>query len=123
MFRPMDRVALEPISLRLDEVDPQQFAADLGAAFERHGFAVVEDHGLDPGQLQALADDMKALFALPDPVKRRCWIEGGKGQRGYTPFGVEVAKGAAHVDLKEFWHIGRELTPGHRFRARMPPNV
>jgi isopenicillin N synthase-like dioxygenase len=119
----MDNLALEPISLRLDEVDPRRFAAALGAAFERHGFAVVADHGVDRGPVQALAGDMKAVFALPEAVKRRCRVDGGKGQRGYTPFGVEVAKGAAHVDLKEFWHVGRELAPGHPFGQTMPPNV
>ncbi len=27
------------------------------------------------------------------------------------------------VDLKEFWHTGRELPPGHPYRAYMPDNV
>jgi isopenicillin N synthase-like dioxygenase len=40
------------------------------------------------------------------------------GARGYTPFGIEVAKGASAHDLKEFWHVGREPPePG------MLPNV
>jgi isopenicillin N synthase-like dioxygenase len=30
--------------------------------------------------------------------------------------------GRAH-DLKEFWHVGRDLTPGHAFRNHMPDNV
>ena len=50
-------------------------------------------------------------------------IEGGGGQRGYTPFGIETAKGAAAHDLKEFWHVGRDLPSGHRFRDHMPDNV
>ncbi|MEY3658900.1 MAG: hypothetical protein RL425_1661, partial [Pseudomonadota bacterium] len=45
------------------------------------------------------------------------------GQRGYTPFGTEIAKDAAHVDLKEFWHVGRDLPAGHRFRDHMPDNI
>src|SRR3569833_2740835 len=45
------------------------------------------------------------------------------GQGGYTPFGIETAKGHAHYDLKEFWHVGRDLPPGHRFRDHMPDNV
>ena len=32
-------------------------------------------------------------------------------------------KGATHHDLKEFWQIGRELPPGHRYRSSMPDNV
>ncbi|MBC7521237.1 MAG: isopenicillin N synthase family oxygenase, partial [Sandarakinorhabdus sp.] len=38
-------------------------------------------------------------------------------------FGVEAAKGAAQSDLKEFWHVGRDLPPGHKFAGIMPPNV
>jgi isopenicillin N synthase-like dioxygenase len=40
-----------------------------------------------------------------------------------TPFGIETAKGAAAVDLKEFWHVGRELVPGHPFEALMARNI
>jgi isopenicillin N synthase-like dioxygenase len=66
---------------------------------------------------------MQAVFALPEAVKRQSFVAGGKGQRGYTPFGVEIAKGATHVDLKEFWHVGRELPDGHPYRPLMPENV
>lgn len=68
-------------------------------------------------------DATKSFFALPEDVKRRYRIEGGAGQRGYVPFGVEAAKGAAKVDLKEFWHVGRELPEGHRYRPVMPENI
>ncbi|MFZ4070998.1 MAG: isopenicillin N synthase family dioxygenase, partial [Caulobacterales bacterium] len=50
-------------------------------------------------------------------------IAGGGGQRGYTPFGTEAAKGAAAVDLKEFWHIGRELPDAHPHRQVMAANI
>jgi isopenicillin N synthase-like dioxygenase len=56
-------------------------------------------------------------------VKRRYHVAGGAGQRGYIPFGMEAAKGAAKVDLKEFWHVGRELGEGHRYRPFMPHNL
>ena len=36
----------------------------------------------------------KAFFALPEEVKRKYLIPGGGGARGYTPFGIETAKGA-----------------------------
>jgi isopenicillin N synthase-like dioxygenase len=63
------------------------------------------------------------LFALPDLEKRRFHVPGGGGARGYTPFKTEIAKGASAVDLKEFWHVGRELPTGHRFADVMPANV
>ena len=56
-------------------------------------------------------------------MKRQYHVPGGGGARGYTPFGIETAKGAAHYDLKEFWHVARELPPGHKYEDSMPPNL
>src|SRR5262249_21856495 len=55
--------------------------------------------------------------------KLRNHVPGGAGQRGYTPFGIEAAKGAPRADLKEFWHVGRALPPNDPRRASMPDNV
>jgi isopenicillin N synthase-like dioxygenase len=115
--------AIQPVSLRLDDADPAAFAAALGGSFARHGFAVVADHGLDPARIDAALSEARAFFALPDAVKRRSWVAGGKGQRGYTPFGVEAAKGSDHADLKEFWHVGREAADSDVLRLAMPANV
>ena len=115
--------AIEPVPFGLFARDFDAFAAALGASFARFGFAVISEHGLDQGRIDAAIADAKAFFALPEAVKLRYRIEGISGQRGYTPFGVETAKGATHYDLKEFWHVGRELPPGHPYRARMPDNV
>jgi isopenicillin N synthase-like dioxygenase len=100
-------LAIQPVSFRLYDQSFDEFAAALGASFERYGFAVVADHGLAPALVAAALDDAKAFFALPEAAKRRYRIAGGAGQRGYTPFAVETAKGAEHADLKEFWHVGR----------------
>ena len=115
--------SIAPVSFGLYGADFDAFGQALGRSFARYGFAVIADHGLDQVRIDAALADAKAFFALPDAVKRRYKIEGASGQRGYTPFGVETAKGAEHFDLKEFWHVGRELPPGHPFRARMPDNV
>ena len=103
--------------------DPQGFADAFGASFRETGFAVVSGHGLDRTVIDRALDAARAFFALPDAVKRKYFIEGGAGQRGYTPFGVEIAKGASARDLKEFWHVGRELPPGHRLRDVMEDNL
>ena len=115
--------AIEPVSLSLNATDPEAFARDLGASFARHGFAVVSDHGLSEAGLQTAVDATRALFALPEARKRAYHVAGGAGQRGYTPFGLETAKGAAHRDLKEFWHVGRELPADHPYRPVMPANL
>jgi len=102
--------AVKPVSFTL--ADEFAFAKALGASFERHGFAVLEHHGLDEALNAAAAADAKAFFALPETIKRRYRDPGGAGQRGYTPFGIETAKDAPHADLKEFWHVGREVSSG-----------
>ena len=119
----MSSQAIPPVAFSRWDEDLQGFAQDLGSSFARYGFAVVEGHELDPARLERALAAAKAFFALPEAVKRRYHLEGGAGQRGYTPFGIETAKGAEHHDLKEFWHVGRELPPGHRYSDSMAPNV
>ena len=123
MTETLDRGAIAPVPFGLYARDFDGFSQALGQSFARYGFAVISDHGLDQARIDKAVADAKAFFALSDEVKRHYKIEGISGQRGYTPFGVETAKGEAHYDLKEFWHVGRELPPGHPYRARMPDNV
>jgi isopenicillin N synthase-like dioxygenase len=111
------------VSLKDADRDPDAFAQRLGRSFEEYGFAIIADHGI-PDELIADAEaKAKAFFALPEEVKRKYHIAGGGGARGYTPFGIETAKGAQAHDLKEFWHVGRDLPPGHPFRGHMPDNI
>ena len=114
---------IQPIPLSLVHSDLAAAAAGFGDAFARTGFAVVCDHGIDQALIDRANAATKAFFALPDAVKRRYVVQGGGGQRGLTPFGVEAAKGEAKADLKEFWHVGRDLPPGHAYAGLMPPNL
>jgi isopenicillin N synthase-like dioxygenase len=111
------------LSLKDEAADPAAFAAALGGSFERFGFAVVSDHGISDDLIERAWAETKLLFELPDDEKRGYHAPGGGGARGYTPFKTEIAKGASVVDLKEFWHVGRELPAGHRFAEQMAPNV
>lgn len=95
-------------------------AEELGTSFQQFGFALVKDHGLDPVLVARGWELTAAFFAQDEAAKRRWHVAGGGGQRGYTPFRTEIAKGAAHRDLKEFWHVGRELAPGDPLAATMP---
>ncbi|HWU92114.1 MAG TPA: 2-oxoglutarate and iron-dependent oxygenase domain-containing protein, partial [Sphingomicrobium sp.] len=89
--------------------DPETFAERLGRSFEEYGFAVIADHGIPQDLIDRAEDKAKAFFALPEEVKRKYAVAGMGGARGYTPFGIETAKGAKAHDLKEFWHVGRDL--------------
>lgn len=114
---------IRPVSLADQAADPQGFARDFGESFQRYGFAIVRDHGIDDALIARAWAATEALFALPEEKKRGWHVPGGGGARGYTPFKTEIAKGASHVDLKEFWHIGRELPAGHRYSSVMAPNL
>jgi len=103
--------------------DPKALPDALGDSFGRFGFAMVADHGIDPALIARAWELTEAFFALPEAEKRRSHVPGKGGARGYTPFGTEIAKGADVHDLKEFWHIGRDLAPGHPLADRMPPNL
>jgi isopenicillin N synthase-like dioxygenase len=111
------------VSLTDADRDPDAFARKLGGSFEEYGFAIIADHGIPDALIDRAEEKSREFFALPDDVKRKYLIEGGGGQRGYTAFGIETAKGATAFDLKEFWHVGRDLAPGHPFRDHMPDNV
>ena len=115
--------AITPVSMTRYGPDFQGFADELGASFARYGFAVISDHGLDEARIAAGVDDAKAFFALPADVKMKYHQPGTGGARGYTPFGTEAAKDADVVDLKEFWHTGRDLPEGHPYRRYMRDNV
>jgi len=103
--------------------DDSSFTASLGESFRRFGFAMVSDHGVDPGLIASAWDLTERFFDLPEDEKRCHHQPGLAGARGYTPFGAEIAKGTSAHDLKEFWHIGRDLPRGHPLAASMPANV
>ncbi|MBA3897027.1 MAG: isopenicillin N synthase family oxygenase [Sphingomonadaceae bacterium] len=114
--------AVPPLSLRDQSSDPEGFARDFGGSFERFGFAIVADHGIDPALIERAWAATREFFAQPTEKKLEDRAAKG-GARGYIPFGIEIAKDATENDLKEFWHIGRDLPPGHPYTESMPPNV
>ena len=114
----MSEIASVSIARPLNEV-----ADELGHSFREYGFAVIRDHGISAeliGRAEALS---KEFFALPEEAKKAYHISGAGGARGYTPFGTERAKDAPVHDLKEFWHVGRELPEGHPLAQFMAANV
>lgn len=103
--------------------DPASLSRELGDSFQAFGFAMVKDHGIDPALIARAWALTAEFFALPEQEKRQYHLTGQGGARGYTPFGTEIAKGAKLHDLKEFWHVGRDLPAGHALSDSMPPNV
>jgi isopenicillin N synthase-like dioxygenase len=111
------------LDIRRYDTDRDAFVADIGAAYREWGFAGIRGHGIAQSLIDGAYDAFVRFFALPSEVKMKYHLKGTGGARGYTPFGVETAKDSHYPDLKEFWHIGRELPPDSKFAAIMAANV
>ena len=117
----MSLTSLPVLSLTMPKAE---FAQAIGESFRTFGFAMVKDFAIDRGLIDRAWKLSEEFFALPDDEKRSYHNPAIAGARGYTPFGVEIAKDAKHHDLKEFWHVGRDLPEGSPLAdASMPPNV
>jgi isopenicillin N synthase-like dioxygenase len=106
--------------------DPERknrFVQQLGKSYEDVGFVAVRGHLLSDEVSRKLYDGVQKFFGLPDEVKRKYEIEGQAGQRGYTSFGKEHAKGRSEGDLKEFWHFGQYVDDHDPIKQEYPPNV
>ncbi|HEY6893620.1 MAG TPA: 2-oxoglutarate and iron-dependent oxygenase domain-containing protein, partial [Rhodanobacteraceae bacterium] len=111
------------LDIRRYATDRDAFVAELGAAYREWGFAGIRGHGIDRTLIDRAYAAFQRFFALPAEVKMQYHLAGAGGARGYTPFGVETAKDSRHPDLKEFWHIGREIPRDSKYAAVMAPNV
>ncbi|MGH8072650.1 MAG: isopenicillin N synthase family dioxygenase [Lysobacter sp.] len=119
----MSQARIPTLDIRRFDSDRDAFVAEIGAAYREWGFAGIRGHGIPQERITAAYDVFERFFALPEAVKRKYHVAGSGGARGYTPYGVETAKGAQHFDLKEFWHVGREVPRDSKYAAVMPPNL
>lgn len=101
----------------------QNFVEQLWTGLKDYGFIILKDHGVSV-ELQAQAYELlQKFYDLPEAVKKSYISAAGGGQRGYTPFGQEHAKDSPVMDLKEFWHVGREVSSNHAMSAHYPKNI
>ena len=101
----------------------QKFITEIGNAFEQIGFVALSGHFLPDTLVDDLYTEVKNFFNLPQEIKDTYEIEGIGGQRGYTSFGKEHAKGRKEGDLKEFWHFGQYVVDNPKLEAEYPDNV
>lgn len=99
-----------------------KFVSTVGEALEDIGFFALENHGVDHSLIRSSYDLAAEFFDLDTDAKRAYEKDSFQGQRGYTSFGKEHAKGQPAPDLKEFWHVGREMADAERPDG-MRPNV
>ncbi|MCB0341461.1 MAG: isopenicillin N synthase family oxygenase [Pseudobdellovibrionaceae bacterium] len=101
----------------------QEFTADLFRGLRQFGFIILKDHPIQQTLLDTAYEKSRVLFSLPESKKLEFLCHEGGGQRGYTPFGKEHAKDSTVADLKEFWHVGRDLNPGETYYDQYPKNI
>jgi isopenicillin N synthase-like dioxygenase len=99
------------------------FVASMGGALKDIGFFALQNHGVDYRLIEKAYRLAEGFFDLPEERKRSYEDLALKGQRGFTSFGREHAKDHRAPDLKEFWHVGRELPAGHKLCDTYPKNI
>jgi isopenicillin N synthase-like dioxygenase len=103
--------------------EKRRFIDELFVGLKRYGFVVLKDHPIEVSLLHKAYDASRKFFELDESTKLKYADKNGAGQRGLTVFGKEHAKDAKVPDLKEFWHVGRELPESHRLKSFFPNNV
>lgn len=106
-----------------DKTKREDFVKALGEAYNNIGFVAIKNHYLTDELSAQLYAAIKKFFSLPDDVKTKYEIEGLAGQRGYIGKGKEHAKGRSTGDLKEFYHVGQEVTDNDPIKKEYPDNV
>ena len=99
------------------------FVEQLGKAYEDIGFVAVKNHGVPDHLIAELYEYVQHFFSLPLEKKLHYEVPGLAGQRGYTSFGREHAKGSDAPDLKEFFQYGQTVEDSDTIKSEYPDNV
>ena len=106
-----------------DETLKKAFVQKLGSAYETVGFVSVRNHGLSDLLISEIYEYVHEFFSLPTEEKKKYEIPELAGQRGFTSFGKEHAKGSDAPDLKEFFQFGQIIEGNDPMKAVYPDNV
>lgn len=106
-----------------DSKQKSAFVQQLGKAYEEVGFVAVKNHGIPSELIADLYKYVQQFFSLPSEKKKKFENPDLAGQRGYTSFGKEHAKGSDAPDLKEFFQYGQIVSQDHKLKSEYPDNV
>jgi isopenicillin N synthase-like dioxygenase len=106
-----------------DAEQKKNFVNSLGKAYEDVGFVAVKNHGIPDELIADLYKYVQQFFSLPGGEKKKYEVPDLAGQRGYTSFGKEHAKGSDAPDLKEFFQFGQIVEDGDPIKTEYPDNV
>ncbi|MDO9181149.1 MAG: 2-oxoglutarate and iron-dependent oxygenase domain-containing protein [Bacteriovorax sp.] len=104
------------------DADKIKFVDNITAGLKDYGFIILKDHTIEQKKIDRAYDLVQSFFSLPLETKNKYKLDNG-GQRGYTPFKTEHAKDNKNPDLKEFWHVGRDLLSSSQYKGIYPENV
>jgi isopenicillin N synthase-like dioxygenase len=106
-----------------DPIRKKNFVSELGKAYEEVGFVAVKNHGIPNDVISDLYKYVREFFSLPSETKLKYEKKELAGQRGYTSFGREHAKGFDAPDLKEFFQFGQTVEDNDPIKMEYPDNV
>jgi isopenicillin N synthase-like dioxygenase len=106
-----------------DKRRKEKFVQELGKAYEDVGFVAVKNHGIPDDLIADLYKFVQKFFAMDREKKLEYEKKELAGQRGYTSFGREHAKGFDAPDLKEFFQFGQTVTDNDPIKSEYPDNV
>lgn len=101
----------------------QSFIDSLFLGLKDYGFIILTEHMVDQDIVDRAYEMFMDFYKLPTETKMVYGKDEYKRQRGYIPFGLEKAVGEKTPDLKEFFHVGRDVPANHRFKKFYPNNV
>lgn len=122
--------AEQQLDIRIPVVDMQdfyntekreEFINTLYQAMSKIGFFAVRNTGVDSKVIKEAYAQAEEFFNSSQDIKMKSFVKELRGQRGFVP--SEIAKGNAAKDCKEFYHIGRELSPAEHQKLGLYSNV
>mgnify|MGYP003666168906 FL=1 len=103
-----------------DQID---FVNGIYNGLKDYGFIILKDHTVDQAKVDKAYEYVHEFFHLDPEAKMKYYDKNLGGQRGFTPFKQEHAKNNPNPDLKEFWHVGRELAATSQYKGVYPENI
>ncbi|TDR16335.1 isopenicillin N synthase family dioxygenase [Marinicella litoralis] len=103
-------------------LEKQRFVDQFYAGLVEYGFIVLNPYQFNFDLVDQCYQVFKSFFKLPLATKQKYNIHDG-GKRGYVPRLQEHAKNSKNPDLKEFWHVGREVSSDHPLANEYPDNM
>lgn len=109
--RPLPVIDISPLASG-DLTKRRAVAALIREACLDRGFFYITGHGVPASLIADVMDAARALFDLPEPIKRAVDKALSPANRGYEPLRGQTLEAGAPADIKEGFYIGEEQPLG-----------